>query len=155
MTLPRYPDSLPPPERTNYALAHTGNYMVTDMEFGPARKRLIATSTPSAATVQWLFKSDVEAAAFEAWVRDVLNYGMLPFEAPFASPIGIKYFECEFVTSPPYSGPVLDRCWWRISARLRIAERPMLPAGYGLIDPAILLLAGSLGRVVNQILPEA
>lgn len=155
MSLPRYPDSLPVPERTDYALTHTGNYLATEMAGGPIRKRLIATSTPSDVSVQWLFRSSVQAAAWEAWVRDALNYGMLPFEAPLSSPIGIKHYECEFVDSPAYTGPVLDRCWWRISARLRLAERPMLPAGYGNIDPAILLLAGSLGRVVNKILPEA
>lgn len=153
MTLPVYPSQLTVPLRTDYGLQHVSPFEATELASGRSRSRRVFRTVPSYASVVYLFRTDSEAAFFEAWFRDVIADGTEWFEGPLKSPIGLKNYECKFAGM--YEGPALVQHYWRISARLELRERPLLPAGWGNWPAELVIDAPRLDVAVNQLAPEA
>lgn len=152
MTLPVYPSQLPLPMRADYGLQHVSPFVTTELASGRSRSRRVFRSVPSHVPVVYLFRTDAEAAFFEAWFRDAIADGVAWFEAPLRSPIGPKNYECRFAGM--YEGPVLVQQYWRVSARLELRERPLLPAGWGAWPPELIIDAPLLDVAMNQLAPE-
>lgn len=73
----------------------------------------------------------LQAVAFEAWFRDVLQDGTQWFKLSTRTPMGLQTeMVCRFVDM--YDGPNLEAVnHWRIRAELEVWERPLMPAGWG------------------------
>jgi len=124
-----YPDGLPDAQREGYDLNHVQPFRRTAMVTGRARQRRLFSSVPTLTNVNWIFQSH-EAAAFEAWFRDVLNDGVEWFNMTLNTPVGIAKYVCRFTEA--YKGPDLVGVrYWRIRASLEIWERPLMPHGWG------------------------
>ncbi|HDU5042476.1 TPA: hypothetical protein RFU55_001854 [Klebsiella aerogenes] len=125
-----YPyEYLPGPLKDGFGLKPVSSLKRTPMVTGRARQRRSYISTPTATEVSWIF-SDVQAQAFEAWFRDVLNDGASWFNLPLLTPIGQKNYVCRFTDI--YEGPTPEGgMFWRYTAPIELWERPTLPVGWG------------------------
>lgn len=129
MPRPKYPDSLPPPQKSGRAFQMVDPLVSTPFDNGQTRWDRQFTAVPTSTPVSFIF-NDAQCQAFEAWHRDVLNLGALWFDLPLRSPIGREDEECHFAGA--YSGPErlgFDR--WRISAQVILRRRPLPPMGEG------------------------
>jgi hypothetical protein len=82
-----YPnDYLPIPLQEGFGLKPVSPLLRTELTSGRARQRRLYTSTPTQATVAWLF-TDPEAQLFEAWFRDTIKDGADWFNMPLRSPL--------------------------------------------------------------------
>ena len=140
MTLAVWPEQLPLPEQSGYAIQHVSPLQRTEMVSGRARQRRIYTSVPSMVAVQW-FLSDVEAQLFEVWFRYSITDGADWFLCPLKTPVGIKHYEARF--NGMYEGPTLTAFKrWTASATMEIRERQTLTSNelfdiQGVIDSEI------------------
>lgn len=125
-----YPEGLPWPTREGYGIRHAQPFRRTEMASGRSRQRRRFSSVPSTVNVNWMFSSNNEAMAFEAWFRDALNDGSEWFNSPLKTPVGEKLYVCRFISM--YTGPdPVGICAWRVGATLEIWERPLMPHGWG------------------------
>lgn len=148
-----YPDGLPLPLRDGYKFQHVQTFLRTDMESGRAAQRRKFRSVPSKVSVSWIFKTDNQAAAFEAWYSETLKDGAEWFNSPLKTPIGEQDFVCRFTAM--YQGPELvGVSSWRFSADLEVFERPLMPPGWG-ENPELLVYASLIDFAVNKEWPEA
>ena len=100
------------------------------MTSGRARQRRRYTSTPTQASVKWIFQTDALAQVFEAFFRDALKDGQSWFYLRLQTPIGVKPYKARFIDI--YEGPTLVAPkYWQYSATLELWERPLPPAGWG------------------------
>ena len=147
-----YPKGLPWPEREEYTAQAVSPFVRTSMASGRARQRRRFTSVPVEYTVTWIFNGDNRAALFEAWFRDALNDGVEWFNMPMKTPTGTGYYVCRFIEM--YSGPnPIGICSWRVSAKLEMFERPLMPQGWGLL-PEFVLGASIFDIAMNREWPE-
>ncbi|AVL70870.1 hypothetical protein CEQ07_05230 [Oligella urethralis] len=147
-----YPDGLPCAQRDGYSLRHVSPFTRTTMESGRARQRRKFSSVPTMVDVTWVFKNDSQAAAFEAWFRDAINDGADWFNMPLKTPVGMQDYVCRFAEM--YTGPdLIGISSWRISAKLEIWERPLMPQGWGLL-PEFALGASIFDIALNREWPE-
>jgi hypothetical protein len=103
--------------------------------------------------VNWIFRSDNQAALFEAWFRDAIQDGAEWFNSPLKTPIGEGQYVCRFVSM--YTGPdPIGMRAWRVSATLEIWERPLMPVGWGEF-PEFVLGASIIDIALNREWPEA
>jgi len=147
-----WPDGLRAPQQTGYASTPFGPLERVPLANGQERTRLKSRRAMSTVTVEYVF-SEVEAAFFEAWHRDVLAYGVLSFNGPIKNGLGVRQCECKF--RGMYSTPEVEGPWLRYSAVMDLIDRPMLPAGYGAWPPQLIMGASLLDVAVNQLAPEA
>jgi hypothetical protein len=140
MTLAVWPEQLPLPEQSGYAIQHVSPLQRTEMVSGRARQRRVYTSVPSMVAVQW-FLSDVEAQLFELFFRFGITDGADWFLCPLKTPVGIKHYEARF--NGIYDGPVLTSFnKFTFSGTLEIRERQTLSSNelfdiQGIIDSEI------------------
>lgn len=148
-----YPrDYLPLPLQDGYGLKPVSPLLRTPMVSGRVRQRRRYTSTPTEASVIWLF-TDTQAQVFEAWYRDAINDGASWFNMPLKTPVGTRDYVCRVVDI--YEGPTLTGGrYWRYSASLELWERPLPPVGWGNYPE---LLAGSsiIDIAINREWPKA
>ncbi|ECB0374076.1 hypothetical protein EUR97_18665 [Salmonella enterica subsp. enterica serovar Muenchen] len=126
-----YPhDYLPVPLQESFGLKPASPLLRTELTSGRARQRRLYTSTPTQASVAWLF-TDPEAQLFEAWYRDTINDGADWFNMPLRSPLAIiDMYVCRFVDI--YEGPTIEGGnYWRYTATLELWSRAILEGGYG------------------------
>lgn len=102
-----YPnDYLPIPLQEGFGLKPVSPLLRTELTSGRARQRRLYTSTPTQASVAWLF-TDPESQLFEAWFRDTIKDGADWFNMPLRSPLGIiDMYVCRFVDI--YEGPTIE-----------------------------------------------
>lgn len=142
-----FPAALPCALRDGYDINHVQPFKRTPMESGRSRSRRKFSSVPSKVDVKWLFRS-AEAAAFEAWFRDVISDGADWFNMPIKSPIGMSASTCRFMEM--YRGPQLVGADdWQISAVIETWERPLLPVGWGNF-PGQIVGSSVLDYAVNR-----
>ncbi|EFA3856755.1 TPA: hypothetical protein ACGK2H_002276 [Escherichia coli] len=125
-----YPnDYLPIPLQEGFGLKPVSPLLRTELTSGRARQRRLYTSTPTQASVAWLF-TDPESQLFEAWFRDTIKDGADWFNMPLRSPLGIiDMYVCRFVDI--YEGPTIEGGnYWRYTATLELWERPILAPGW-------------------------
>ena len=149
-----YPhDYLPLPLQDGYGFRAVSPLMRTEMTSGRARQRRKYTSTPTQASVRWIFKTDAQSQVFEAWFRDALADGASWFLMKLQTPVGVRFYKCRFTDI--YEGPTLvSPKYWQFSATLELWERTLPPPGWGNFPE---LLAGSsiIDIAVNQEWPRA
>lgn len=146
-----FPDSLPCPLREDYTIEHVSPFIRTRMETGRARQRRRFTSVPSLVTVSWIF-SAIQAQAFEVWFQSGINDGVDWFNCTIKTPMGLKPYVCRFAEM--YDGPnLIGISSWRISARLEIWERPLLPPAWGLV-PDMYVGMDIFDKAMNREWPE-
>ncbi|PVY68663.1 hypothetical protein [Pusillimonas noertemannii] len=124
-----FPAGLPDALRDGYGLEHVSPFERTSMQSGRSRSRRTFTSVPTRADVAWFFTEN-QAAAFEAWFRDEIHDGVDWFNCTLRTPVGVGKYVCQFAEM--YRGPILVGVnYWRVSAKLEIWERPLMPEGWG------------------------
>lgn len=148
-----WPAGLPGVIREGHSTQHGNTLQRTQLESGRARQRQRFTSVPSVQQCSWIF-SENEAVAFEAWYRDALHDGAEWFNMLSRTPMGQEtQLVCRFTGI--YSGPdLVGGDMWKVAAPLEIFERPLMPAGWGLM-PEYLLRADVFDIAVNQRWPAA
>ena len=152
MTLAVWPEQLPLPEQSGYAIQHVSPLQRTQMVSGRARQRRVYTSVPSMVAVQW-FLSDVEAQVFELFFRFGITDGADWFLCPLKTPVGIKHYEARF--SGIYEGPTLTAFnKWTVSATIEIKERNTITANE-LYDPQGVIDSDIFDITMNQKWPLA
>ena len=144
MTLAVWPEQLPLPEQSGYAIQHVSPLQRTEMVSGRARQRRVYTSVPSMVAVQFVC-TELQAQLFEAFFRYTITDGADWFLLPLKTPMFTGNYECRFTGI--YEGPVLiayDK--WTVSATIEIKERQTLGASWVyahqyLIDSSIIDVA--------------
>ena len=152
-----FPSQLPCGQREGYGLQSVQPFARTSMATGRARQRRTSTNVPTMVDVSWILAPE-ESAIFEAWFREVINDGADWFNCELRTPLdgrdnpGTSPYECRFTEM--YSGPVpVGAFEWRISAKLEIIERPLLPAGW-VIFPELILGMSLIDIALNREWPE-
>ena len=152
MTLAVWPEQLPLPEQSGYAIQHVSPLQRTEMVSGRARQRRVYTSVPSNVAVQW-FLTEQQAQLFETWFRYAITDGADWFLLPLKTPVGIKHYEARF--NGMYDGPVLTSFnKWTFSGTLEIRERNTITANE-LLDPQGVIDSDIFDITVNQKWPAA
>ena len=124
MTLAVWPEQLPLPEQSGYAIQHVSPLQRTTMVSGRARQRRVYTSVPSNVAVQW-FLTEQQAQLFEAFFRYAITDGADWFLLPLKTPMFTGDYECRFTGI--YEGPTLTAFnKWTVSATIEIKERQTL-----------------------------
>ena len=152
MTLAVWPEQLPLPEQSGYAIQHVSPLQRTEMVSGRARQRRVYTSVPSNVSVQW-FLTEQQAQLFEAWFRYAITDGADWFMLPLKTPMFTGDYECRFTGI--YEGPVLiayDK--WTVSATIEIKERQILDSSWT-NTPQYILDSSIIDVAVNQLWPAA
>ena len=152
MTLAVWPEQLPLPEQSGYAIQHVSPLQRTEMVSGRARQRRIYTSVPSNVAVQW-FLTEQQAQLFESWFRYAITDGADWFLLPLKTPMFTGNYECRFTGI--YEGPVLiayDK--WTVSATIEIKERQTLNAGFTYV-PKYLIDSSIIDVALNDLWPAA
>jgi hypothetical protein len=88
----------------------------TQMDAGPAkqRRRFSAAVTPIAGSIM---VPAAQAALFEAFFRDTLALGALPFEWTHPRTGALRTWR---FTEPPQLTPQASGTWWRIAMKLEL-----------------------------------
>ena len=147
-----WPAGLPCALREGHSTQHTTPFTRTTMDSGRARQRRKFSSVPSTQQFSWYFTQG-QCTAFEAWFRDALADGAAWFNMESRTPLGATALVCRF--QDMYAGPdLVGRDRWKVSAALEIWERPLAPAGWGLL-PDYLIHADILDIAANRKWPEA
>lgn len=152
MTLAVWPEQLPLPEQSGYAIQHVSPLQRTEMVSGRARQRRVYTSVPSNVAVQW-FLTEQQAQLFEAFFRYAITDGADWFLLPLKTPMFTGNYECRFTGI--YEGPVLiayDK--WTVSATIEIKERQTLNAGFAYV-PQYVIDSSIIDIALNDLWPAA
>lgn len=152
MTLAVWPEQLPLPEQSGYAIQHVSPLLRTEMVSGRARQRRVYTSVPSNVSVQW-FLTEQQAQLFEAFFRYAITDGADWFLLPLKTPIFTGDYECRFTGI--YEGPVLiayDK--WTVSATIEIKERQTLGASW-VYSPQYIIDSSIIDVALNDLWPAA
>ena len=152
MTLAVWPEQLPLPEQSGYAIQHVSPLQRTEMVSGRARQRRIYTSVPSMVAVQW-FLTEQQAQLFEAFFRYSITDGADWFLLPLKTPMFTGNYECRFTGI--YEGPVLiayDK--WTVSATIEIKERQTIGASW-VYAPQYLIDSSIIDVALNDLWPAA
>ena len=152
MTLAVWPEQLPLPEQSGYAIQHVSPLQRTEMVSGRARQRRIYTSVPSMVAVQF-FCTELQAQVFELFFRFGITDGADWFMCTLKTPLGLIPYECRF--NGIYEGPVLTSFnKWTFSGTLEIRERQTLDAGFTYV-PKYVIDSSIIDVAVNQLWPAA
>ena len=152
MTLAVWPEQLPLPEQSGYAIQHVSPLQRTEMVSGRARQRRIYTSVPSNVSVQW-FLTEQQAQVFELFFRFGITDGADWFMCILKTPLGLMPYECRF--NGVYDGPVLTSFnKWTFSGTLEIRERQTLGASW-VYAPQYLIDSSIIDVALNDLWPAA
>lgn len=122
----RWPKQLPCGLRAGYSLSTADPVRRTEMENGRFRARRVFKDVPTTASISWLMTSK-QAQIFELFHDSDLNGGVLPFDIPLLTPLGMEYHTVRFVEM--FSGPELAaNKKWKYSAKIQLLKRAILPA---------------------------
>jgi len=152
MTLAVWPEQLPLPEQSGYAIQHVSPMQRTEMVSGRARQRRVYTSVPSMVAVQF-FCTELQAQLFELFFRFGITDGADWFMCTLKTPLGLMPYECRF--NGIYEGPVLTSFnKWTFSGTLEIKERQTLGASW-VYAPQYLVDSSIIDVALNDLWPAA
>jgi len=152
MALVSWPEQLPMPEQSGYAIQHVSPLQRTEMVSGRARQRRIYTSVPSMVAVQF-FCTEGQAQLFELFFRYSITDGADWFLCALKTPVGIKPYECRF--NGVYEGPVLTSFnKWTFSGALEIRERQTLDQSW-IYAPQFAVDSSIIDIALNDLWPAA
>ena len=152
MALAVWPEQLPLPEQSGYAIQHVSPLQRTEMVSGRARQRRIYTSVPSMVAVQF-FCTEFQAQVFELFFRFGITDGADWFLLPLKTPMFTGNYECRFTGI--YEGPVLiayDK--WTVSATIEIKEQQTLGASW-VRTPKYIIDSSIIDVALNDLWPAA
>lgn len=154
MVMASYPhEYLPLPLQDGYGFKPVSALLRTKLTSGRARQRRQYTSTPTQASVTWMFTTDAQAQLFEAWYRDAISDGAAWFLMRLQTPLGVGSYKCRFTDD--YDGPILVApIYWRFSATLELWEKPLLPPGWAEF-PYFVVNQDIIDLALNREWPEA
>lgn len=155
MAMASYPhEYLPLPLQDGYGFKPVSPLLRTQLTSGRARQRRQYTSTPTSASVTWMFTTDAQSQLFEAWYRDAITDGADWFLMRLQTPRGVEDYKCRF-TDDMYEGPTLVApIYWQYTATLELWERPILPPGWGEF-PDLIANQSIIDFAMNREWPEA
>ncbi len=152
MALVSWPEQLPLPEQSGYAIQHVSPLQRTEMVSGRARQRRVYTSVPSMVAVQF-FCTEVQAQVFELFFRYGITDGADWFMCTLKTPIGLMPYECRF--NGIYEGPVLTSFnKWTFSGTLEIRERKTLDKSW-IYAPQLVVDSSLIDIALNDLWPAA
>lgn len=152
MTLAVWPEQLPLPEQSGYAIQHVSPLQRTEMVSGRARQRRVYTSVPSMVAVQF-FCTELQAQLFELFFRFGITDGADWFMCTLKTPLGLMPYECRF--NGIYDGPVLTSFnKWTFSGTLEIRERQTLGAAW-VYSPQYVIDSSIIDVALNDLWPAA
>ena len=152
MTLAVWPEQLPLPEQSGYAIQHVSPLQRTEMVSGRARQRRVYTSVPSMVAVQF-FCTELQAQVFELFFRFGITDGADWFMCTLKTPLGLMPYECRF--NGIYEGPVLTSFnKWTFSGTLEIRERQTLGASW-VYAPQYIIDSSIIDVALNDLWPAA
>lgn len=152
MALVSWPEQLPLPEQSGYAIQHVSPLQRTEMVSGRARQRRVYTSVPSMVSVQF-FCTEGQAQLFEAWFKYSITDGADWFLCQLKTPLGIMPYECRF--NGIYEGPVLASFnKWTFSGTLEIRERQTLDQSW-IYAPQYVVNSSTIDIALNDLWPAA
>ena len=152
MTLAVWPEQLPLPEQSGYAIQHISPLQRTEKVSGRARQRRVYTSVPSNVAVQW-FLTEQQAQLFEAFFRYAITDGADWFMLPLKTPMFTGDYECRFTGI--YEGPTLTAFnKWTVSATIEIKERQTLSSGFAYV-PQYVIDSSIIDVALNDLWPAA
>ena len=152
MTLAVWPEQLPLPEQSGYAIQHVSPLQRTEMVSGRARQRRVYTSVPSMVAVQF-FCTELQAQIFELFFRFGITDGADWFMCTLKTPLGLMPYECRF--NGIYEGPVLTSFnKWTFSGTLEIRERQTLGASW-VYAPQYVIDSSIIDVALNDLWPAA
>lgn len=150
-----WPASFPQPRIDGYRVAPDDGVLRTDMESGAPRARRVATLVGAEIDVVYVFPTDL-LFDLQSWWVGVAQLGAaeIDMDLPFGG--GWQAVRARF--AQPYESRPLNTREWEVSARIKVAELPALPADLaGLyFDIGEAALAGmelSLHTLVHVTLP--
>lgn len=152
MTLVSWPEQLPLPEQSGYAIQHVSPLQRTEMVSGRARQRRVYTSAPSMVAVQF-FCNELQAQVFELFFRFGITDGADWFMCTLKTPLGLMPYECRF--NGIYEGPVLTSFnKWTFSGTLEIRERQTLDKSW-IYAPQYVVNSSIIDIALNDLWPAA
>ncbi|MFH8134218.1 hypothetical protein ABU178_08530 [Pantoea osteomyelitidis] len=148
-----YPhDFLPMPQMDGYGFKPVSPLLRTKMTSGRARQRRLYVSTPTEASIKWLFTNQGAAQYFELWYRHILNDGASWFFMKLQTPAGLDTFKCRFTDI--YEGPTLvPPYYWQFTATLEIWDRPVISNAWAEF-PDFVVNADIIDLAVNREWPK-
>lgn len=148
-----YPDHLPCVLRAGYDTAAYDTFEETSLASGRSYLTMMFSFVPQDFTLQFLM-SDVEAMAFQLWVRDVvkyINWFYITVKTPRSDKDRLLVrFKQGSPTAPKLHSNINK---WQITARVQAFEVPLLSDGWG-EAPEWLLNASRFDIAMNWIKPE-
>jgi hypothetical protein len=152
MALVSWPEQLPLPEQSGYAIQHISPLQRTGMVSGRARQRRVYTSVPSMVAVQF-FCTKFQAQVFELFFRFGITDGADWFLCTLKTPLGLIPYECRF--NGIYEGPVLTTFnKWTFSGTLEIRERQTLDKSW-IYAPQLVVDSSIIDIALNDLWPAA
>lgn len=152
MALVSWPEQLPPPEQSGYAIQHVSPLQRTEMVSGRARQRRVYTSVPSMVAVQF-FCTELQAQVFELFFRFGITDGADWFLCTLKTPLGLMPYECRF--NGIYDGPTLiafDK--WTFSGTIEIRDRKTLDQSW-IYTPQFVADSEIIDIALNDLWPAA
>lgn len=119
----QYPEGLPNPQYSGYDLNTVSPMRKTGLKGGRTVQRRGFRNTQTTPQVTWEM-DDGQAQLFEGWFEYVLISGILPFDCPLITPLGLQPYQAKF--QGIYQGPVLvGISRWQFQAELALLRRPV------------------------------
>lgn len=147
MSMPEYPQELPPPEMSGYELKTVSPMRRTTMASGRARQRRAFTSVPVMVPVTWMYTLG-EFELFEAWFRHIITDGTQWFTGPLKTGQGIRTdYEQRFTDI--YTAKAVGARYWQVSAEMELRNRQTASADDAAF-PQELVYAGLFDRTMNS-----
>lgn len=149
----QFPEGLPLPLQDGYGLDMAVDPASrTPLESGQMISRRRFSNVPFDAPVTFDM-NDSEAQIFMAWFKYTLKDGVLAFETPMKTPLGLETYKAQFKTS--YTGPQLvNVSRWRFQATLRLIIQPIIDEEWLLYAPQFVIGSSIFDIAMNQKWPE-
>lgn len=122
MTIPAWPDRLPPPALANYSYQPQAPFVRTNMDTGLARQRRRFISIPSQITVQFTLNQE-QLALFEAFCHYDLLDGVCWFTAQIANGMERQGVKARWIGA--WKVDLLDAGIWQVSGTLESINLPV------------------------------
>lgn len=123
MTIPAWPERLPPPTLANYSYQAQAPLIRTNMDTGLARQRRRFVSIPSQIGVQFVLNQE-QLALFEAFCHYDLLDGLCWFTARIANGMEVQGVKARWIGA--WKVDLLDAGIWQVSGTLESINLPVV-----------------------------
>lgn len=150
----QFPEGLPLPLQDGYGLSMAVDPASrTPLESGQMISRRRFSNVPFDAPCTFDM-DDVQAQIFMAWFKYTLKDGVLAFEMPLKTPLGLEKHKAQFLTG--YSGgQLVNVSRWRFQATLRFIAQPIIDEEWLIYAPEFVIGSSIIDIAMNNDWPEA